>query len=136
MVTSPVSLRPTLSVVLPPEPLFPSACRWVQGDAMELPFESSSFDAATMGYGLRNVADRGAALRELHRVLKPGGVDALRRMHCRLRRHSPWAPLLPTACRDVRAASYGLHTCGGRPHGFVPGPAASISVLHVALPSV
>ncbi len=42
---------------------------------MELPFESSSFDAATMGYGLRNVADRGAALRELHRVLKPGGVS-------------------------------------------------------------
>lgn len=55
-------------------PLLP-ACRWVQGDAMELPFESSSFDAATMGYGLRNVADRGAALRELHRVLKPGGVS-------------------------------------------------------------
>ncbi|EFN54843.1 hypothetical protein CHLNCDRAFT_48897 [Chlorella variabilis] len=45
---------------------------WVQGDAMQLPFEAGSFDAATMGYGLRNVADRPAALRELHRVLRPG----------------------------------------------------------------
>lgn len=47
--------------------------RWVQGDAMALPFGSGEFDAATMGYGLRNVTDRPAALRELHRVLKPGG---------------------------------------------------------------
>ena len=30
---------------------------WVQGDAMELPFPDSSFHAATMGYGLRNVPD-------------------------------------------------------------------------------
>ncbi|GLC33604.1 hypothetical protein PLESTB_000094400 [Pleodorina starrii] len=45
---------------------------WVQGDAMSLPFEAASFDAATMGYGLRNVADIPAALSELHRVLRPG----------------------------------------------------------------
>ena len=50
------------------------ACRWVQGDALSLPFESGGFDAATMGYGLRNVADIPRALRELHRVLKPGGL--------------------------------------------------------------
>jgi ubiquinone/menaquinone biosynthesis C-methylase UbiE len=35
----------------------------LQGDAMALPFDDCSFDAATMGYGLRNVADRPAALR-------------------------------------------------------------------------
>ncbi|KAG2435263.1 hypothetical protein HXX76_007341 [Chlamydomonas incerta] len=46
--------------------------KWVQGDAMDLPFESASFDAATMGYGLRNVASQPTALKELHRVLKPG----------------------------------------------------------------
>ncbi|PRW57174.1 ubiquinone menaquinone biosynthesis methyltransferase [Chlorella sorokiniana] len=46
--------------------------RWVQGDAMDLPFEDCSFDAATMGYGLRNVASIPSALRELHRVLRPG----------------------------------------------------------------
>jgi hypothetical protein len=37
--------------------------KWVQGDAMELPFADASFDAATMGYGLRNVADIPKALR-------------------------------------------------------------------------
>lgn len=36
--------------------------RWVQGDALQLPFEDASFDAATMGYGLRNVANIPAAL--------------------------------------------------------------------------
>jgi ubiquinone/menaquinone biosynthesis C-methylase UbiE len=51
-------------------------CRWVQGDALSLPFESGGFDAATMGYGLRNVADTPRAMRELHRVLKPGGLAA------------------------------------------------------------
>ena len=37
--------------------------RWVQGDALQLPFEPASFDAVTMGYGLRNVADIPRALR-------------------------------------------------------------------------
>jgi demethylphylloquinol methyltransferase len=47
--------------------------QWVQGDAMRLPFPDASFGAATVGYGLRNVADPQAALRELARVLAPGG---------------------------------------------------------------
>lgn len=50
---------------------------WVQGDALDLPFDDSSFDAATMGYGLRNVADIPRALRELRRVLVPGGTVAV-----------------------------------------------------------
>ncbi|EFJ45291.1 hypothetical protein VOLCADRAFT_75878 [Volvox carteri f. nagariensis] len=50
---------------------------WVQGDAMSLPFEAASFDAATMGYGLRNVSDIPAALSELHRVLRPGCSAAI-----------------------------------------------------------
>ena len=45
---------------------------WTLGDALQLPFEGYSFDAVTMGYGLRNVADVAAALRELRRVLRPG----------------------------------------------------------------
>jgi demethylmenaquinone methyltransferase/2-methoxy-6-polyprenyl-1,4-benzoquinol methylase len=44
---------------------------------MAMPFNSSVFDAATMGYGLRNVSDIPAALRELHRVLKPGARVAV-----------------------------------------------------------
>jgi len=46
---------------------------WVQGDALALPFEDASFDAATVGFGVRNVADLEAGLRELRRVLRPGG---------------------------------------------------------------
>jgi demethylmenaquinone methyltransferase/2-methoxy-6-polyprenyl-1,4-benzoquinol methylase len=43
------------------------------GDALRLPFASGSFDAATMSFGLRNVADPDRALAELLRVTKPGG---------------------------------------------------------------
>ena len=42
-------------------------------DAEHLPFEDNSFDCVTIGFGLRNVTDKAAALRSLHRVLKPGG---------------------------------------------------------------
>ncbi|KAH6801946.1 S-adenosyl-L-methionine-dependent methyltransferases superfamily protein [Perilla frutescens var. frutescens] len=45
---------------------------WVEGDAVNLPFSGSSFDAATIGYGLRNIVDRRKSLEEMHRVLKPG----------------------------------------------------------------
>jgi demethylmenaquinone methyltransferase / 2-methoxy-6-polyprenyl-1,4-benzoquinol methylase len=50
-----------------------SQVEWVQGDALELPFEDSSFDAATVGFGVRNLSDLEAGLRELRRVLRPGG---------------------------------------------------------------
>ena len=49
------------------------AVRWVRGDAMALPFEDASFDAATVGFGIRNVSDLEAGLAELARVLSPGG---------------------------------------------------------------
>ncbi len=44
-----------------------------EGDAMDLRFPDASFDVVTIGFGLRNVADRGQALREFRRVLRPGG---------------------------------------------------------------
>lgn len=46
---------------------------FVHADALQLPFEDSSFDAVTISYGLRNVTDPGQALSEMLRVLKPGG---------------------------------------------------------------
>ncbi|HVC01334.1 MAG TPA: bifunctional demethylmenaquinone methyltransferase/2-methoxy-6-polyprenyl-1,4-benzoquinol methylase UbiE [Steroidobacteraceae bacterium] len=45
----------------------------VVADAEALPFEDESFDAVTIGFGLRNVTDKAAALASMHRVLKPGG---------------------------------------------------------------
>lgn len=50
------------------------ALRFVQGNAQQLDnFEDSSFDLYTIAFGLRNVTDVDAALKEAHRVLKPGG---------------------------------------------------------------
>ena len=46
---------------------------WVQGDALALPFPDASFDAATVGFGVRNVVDLERGLAELRRVLRPGG---------------------------------------------------------------
>src|SRR5215469_2278699 len=46
---------------------------FVAGDALALPFADGTFDAVTISFGLRNVADTGQALRELLRVTRPGG---------------------------------------------------------------
>jgi demethylmenaquinone methyltransferase/2-methoxy-6-polyprenyl-1,4-benzoquinol methylase len=50
-----------------------SEIEWVQGDALDLPFEDDSFDAATVGFGVRNLEDLDRGLAELARVLRPGG---------------------------------------------------------------
>jgi demethylmenaquinone methyltransferase/2-methoxy-6-polyprenyl-1,4-benzoquinol methylase len=49
------------------------AIEWVRGDVLALPFDDASFDSATVGFGVRNVEDLEAGLRELRRVLRPGG---------------------------------------------------------------
>jgi demethylmenaquinone methyltransferase / 2-methoxy-6-polyprenyl-1,4-benzoquinol methylase len=46
---------------------------WVRADAVELPFPDASFEAVTVGFGVRNLADLEAGLIELARVLVPGG---------------------------------------------------------------
>ena len=46
---------------------------WVRGDLLALPFEDASFDAATVGFGVRNVDDLDRAFAELRRVLRNGG---------------------------------------------------------------
>jgi len=46
---------------------------WIQADAEGLPFGEESLDAVLLGFGIRNLADPGAAVREVLRVLRPGG---------------------------------------------------------------
>ena len=47
--------------------------RTIVADALKLPFKDEEFDVVTVAFGLRNMADYPAALREMNRVLKPGG---------------------------------------------------------------
>lgn len=46
---------------------------WICGDAMDMPVEDANVDAYTIAFGIRNVTDIPQALREAHRVLRPGG---------------------------------------------------------------
>jgi demethylmenaquinone methyltransferase/2-methoxy-6-polyprenyl-1,4-benzoquinol methylase len=50
-----------------------ASVRFVEGDALELPFPDRSFDAVTIAFGLRNLTSVEAGIRELLRVLRPGG---------------------------------------------------------------
>jgi demethylmenaquinone methyltransferase/2-methoxy-6-polyprenyl-1,4-benzoquinol methylase len=49
------------------------AIEWVEGDLLALPFADGHFDAVTVGFGIRNVPELHDGLRELRRVLRPGG---------------------------------------------------------------
>lgn len=48
-------------------------CLILEADALRLPFRDQAFDAVTIGFGVRNFVDLDAGLREIHRVLRPGG---------------------------------------------------------------
>jgi demethylmenaquinone methyltransferase/2-methoxy-6-polyprenyl-1,4-benzoquinol methylase len=54
-----------------------SEVEWVRGDAQQLPFEDASFDAATVGFGVRNLDDLERGLADLRRVLRAGGRLAI-----------------------------------------------------------
>lgn len=66
------------------QPAFP----FTAGDALRLPFAAGAFDAVTISFGLRNVADVSTALSEMARVTRPGG----RLVVCEFSRPT-WAPL-------------------------------------------
>ncbi|MCL6451708.1 MAG: bifunctional demethylmenaquinone methyltransferase/2-methoxy-6-polyprenyl-1,4-benzoquinol methylase UbiE [Acetobacteraceae bacterium] len=53
---------------------FEGIVRLIKADALDLPFPPDTFDCATMGFGLRNVADIRRALAEMRRVVRPGGT--------------------------------------------------------------
>jgi demethylmenaquinone methyltransferase/2-methoxy-6-polyprenyl-1,4-benzoquinol methylase len=46
---------------------------FIEGDILNLPYEADSFDAVTISFGIRNVADIPRALSQIRRVLRPGG---------------------------------------------------------------
>ena len=56
-----------------PENMGGAGVEFVQADALDLPFESGSFDAVTISFGLRNMADRRRSLVEMRRMLRPDG---------------------------------------------------------------
>jgi demethylmenaquinone methyltransferase/2-methoxy-6-polyprenyl-1,4-benzoquinol methylase len=86
----------------------------VRGDAQHLPYASCEMDAATIAFGIRNVPDRPAALREMARVVRPGGRIAVlelgeprggllagaARLHCR--HVVPWLGALLSGSREYR----------------------------------
>ena len=54
-----------------------AAIRFVAADTLQLPFADASFDAVTVAFGIRNVSDLRGGLREMLRVLRPGGRAAI-----------------------------------------------------------
>jgi demethylmenaquinone methyltransferase/2-methoxy-6-polyprenyl-1,4-benzoquinol methylase len=92
-----------------------AAIGWMQGNALELPFEDASFDAATVGFGVRNVADVEGAIAEMARVVRPGGRVAILEITTPQRPPLKWffaiwfdriVPLLGTLAGDREAYTY------------------------------
>jgi len=89
---------------------------FLQGDAMDLPLASGSFDGASVAFGLRNLEDPSRGLRELNRILRPGGRLAILEFF-RIE-GSLWGPLfrfyfhvlLPRLARFTRVARKGAYS--------------------------
>ncbi len=91
----------------------PCQIQWLEGNALQLPFADQTFDAITMGYGLRNVGNIPACLQEIYRVLKPGAKAAILDMHrptsAWVRTFQQWyldAIVVPTATRHGLTDEY------------------------------
>jgi demethylmenaquinone methyltransferase / 2-methoxy-6-polyprenyl-1,4-benzoquinol methylase len=91
--------------------------RCVQANAERLPFPDASFDCITIGFGLRNVTDKAAALASMRRALKPGGQLLVLEFS---------QPQLPGLKPIYDAYSFGVLPQLGR---FVAGDAASYRYL-------
>jgi demethylmenaquinone methyltransferase / 2-methoxy-6-polyprenyl-1,4-benzoquinol methylase len=92
-----------------------AAVAWVQGNALELPFEVGEFDAATVGFGARNVVDLEQGIGEMARVVRPGGRVVILEITTPRRAPLSWfyavwfdrvVPLLGAAAGDHDAYTY------------------------------
>jgi demethylmenaquinone methyltransferase/2-methoxy-6-polyprenyl-1,4-benzoquinol methylase len=93
------------------------AVEWVRGDMLALPFEDGAFDAATVGFGVRNLAaELEPGLRELHRILRPGGRLAI------LEITTPRGVLRPffTLWFDTVVPALGKLVPGGAAYTYLP----------------
>jgi demethylmenaquinone methyltransferase / 2-methoxy-6-polyprenyl-1,4-benzoquinol methylase len=77
-------------------PVLGEAITFKQGDGLALPLPDQCVDAVTISFGLRNMADRALSLREMHRVLRPGG-----RLHV-LEFSQPYAWVRPIYVFELR----------------------------------
>ncbi|HTM84842.1 MAG TPA: demethylmenaquinone methyltransferase, partial [Mycobacterium sp.] len=87
----------------------------VAGDATKLPFDDGVFDAVTISFGLRNVVDHAAGLREMARVTRPGG----RLVVCEF--STPTVPVFATAYKEylMRALPAVARAVSSNPEAYV-----------------
>jgi demethylmenaquinone methyltransferase/2-methoxy-6-polyprenyl-1,4-benzoquinol methylase len=94
--------QPMLDQALAKQAAHPSArgvIRFQQGDGLNLPLPDQAFDAVTIAFGLRNMADRARCLSEMRRVLRPGGTLFI------LEFSQPWPFLRPFYNLHLRTLS-------------------------------
>lgn len=96
-----------------------SSVELVEGNAQDLPFADTSFDALTFTYLLRYVDDPAATLRELVRVVRPGGTIAALEFAVP---DGPWRPLWELYVRAVLPAAGAVIAPGWRRVGAFLGP--------------
>jgi demethylmenaquinone methyltransferase/2-methoxy-6-polyprenyl-1,4-benzoquinol methylase len=108
--------------------------RLIQGDALNLPFPDRTFDVAGCAFGIRNIPDRPRALREMTRVVHPGGQVLILEMHFPQHRllkpfyHVYLNLLLPRAAGLVSRNPAAYHYLGDSILHF-PAPAAFAGLM-------